>query len=71
MSLSKYESSLLMALRCDVPVEVDPSEFTAALALHDSGVLTFVPNGADVRILALLTQKGQRYRLVQGVGSIG
>lgn len=71
MSLSKYESSLLVTLRCDMPVEVDPSEFTVALDLNDLGLLTFVPNRTDGRVLALLTQKGQCYRLAEEEGRIG
>lgn len=70
MSLSKHESSLLVTLRCDMPVEVDPSEFTVALDLNDLGLLTFVHKGTDGRILALLTQKGQCYRLAQEEGRI-
>lgn len=66
MRLTQHQSNLLSLLRCDTPVEIDPSEFTVALSLHDAGLLRFIPNGPKVKILAVLTPNGERLRTSHG-----
>ena len=61
MSFAQRQHSLLRRLHTETPVEIDPTEFVPALALHDAGFVSFIPNPPQGKTLAVMTAEGKAF----------